>query len=427
MSSRAVPTNAIQKDSEYQEFQLLEWVWLKDDENRAKILRFNDNQTLFVGKPENINRSLQLVSFSNISKLDHDNYNSEVWYTNFESICQANDCNNIIFANFGKIRLEITLTAPFDRLLNDTFQPFRNKYSYYYWGIKRAQYLPYGQDLSDILYILKYHWHISVELSNHSLQHIINLEKLTYMNGLERGIILELPFGTELPNQQQLTLCRPIAPQFSAETVETLAEMHEKYLKQVKYPKHWGFPVNFETSPHTVEIAPDTELFDMLKNELSRTCPHKLVKAHQIINPVVFANYQRFVDMQKFSERTEHFMGEIYAYHGTAKSHAIIQHGFIYNFNTAGDYGRGNYVSLHADYSLYQFAPNSYDDIHCRHVLMCRAYIGNFMLGNNKIRGFDGIHHSTVNKLSEPSIFCCLNNAQIYPEFFLVIDFKQFS
>lgn len=397
------------------------------DEEYWRVLRFN-RKRCFVGQKvafsDDNNIIIKSVPYADIEKYKHEK-RPEVWFVDWDTIHKIDEPNNLVFGNFGRASLGVKISSPYTHLDNFILKHhFRKKFTYYYWD---NGYHPYDQKLCDIFYFLHYYCfynHVEVTLPppNDKFKYRINLDTMKQMNHNTGRVrrILEYPYGKPYNHQQ---LRAPIS-----ESIATKQQFNEKYLRNVQFPSYWyevcpNFVPDISTKPQICEIDKNSELFSQIQVTLNQTCENKLIRARCVINPQIFANYQRFVDLAKFDKRSENFMGEVYAYHGTSEIDAIVREGFKYSFNRNGDFGQGNYFSLSAEYSLQQYASRHDENApeNSRTLLMCRVFVGNYVTATFETKGAGPTFRSSVNSLHDPFIICTFDNAQSCLDFLVDI------
>jgi hypothetical protein len=122
-------------------------------------------------------------------------------------------------------------------------------------------------------------------------------------------------------------------------------------------------------------------------------------------------------------------------FHGTSEVSVdkIVAHGFnrIYGFKEVNKdantfYGKGVYFAVTSKYSVDYTSANSRGE---RHMFMCRVLVGEYCLGRKDqptpdVRRGTELFDSTVNNLTDPTIFVTYHDSQAYPEY-LVTFTKQ--
>ncbi len=102
---------------------------------------------------------------------------------------------------------------------------------------------------------------------------------------------------------------------------------------------------------------------------------------------------------------------------------------FCYLSSTAAHFGRGVYFAVEAWFS----AQDKYavpDADHRQYMFVCRVIVGEYTQGNKDMKsaplmttGTNDVYDSLVDKVSVPTIFVAMSDAQAYPEY--LITFKK--
>ncbi|KAK9402788.1 polyADP-ribose polymerase PARP10 [Crotalus adamanteus] len=153
-----------------------------------------------------------------------------------------------------------------------------------------------------------------------------------------------------------------------------------------------------------------------------------IVKLEKVMHPLLYQQYQlKKAAMEKAcGDRAV----ERILYHGTTEqsSHEIWQHGFNRSFSgkNATLYGHGVYFAVKAFLSAQdRYSPCSPDGN--KYIFVTRTLVGDYTVGNASMRApplreGDAAfrrYDSTVDNLSEPSMFVIFNDTQAYPEYLI--------
>ncbi|KAM3841398.1 protein mono-ADP-ribosyltransferase PARP10 isoform 3-T3 [Vipera latastei] len=153
-----------------------------------------------------------------------------------------------------------------------------------------------------------------------------------------------------------------------------------------------------------------------------------IVKLEKVMHPLLYQQYQ--LKKTAMEKACGHRAVERILYHGTTEqsSHEIWQHGFNRSFSgkNATHYGHGVYFAVKAFLSAQdRYSPCSPNGN--KYIFVTRTLVGDYTAGNPNMRapplreGDAALrrYDSTVDNLSEPSIFVIFNDTQAYPEYLI--------
>lgn len=344
-------------------------------------------------------------------------------------IIMKNNClNNTVSLSHDKIRVDIPQKCENCHLKLD--ERFKQKFTFYYCGETLKS---FGQPLSDILHYLYYHRVVHVNINIDNINYTLDLEKLELwqVGDYRRTKVLCTtyqfsPLKKMVKKLNKKSLC-------STSPIKT---PDETYFKQVKYPDYWKTYItlnNLKTylnnnQEFLVSLSKNSEeYFHFLTLVWKSFCDREVDHITVNINPKLFGNYQRFVNMTKYKNSNgtatatttalqRKSINEMYMFHGTShkKSQNILRHGFRSIFVSNGQYGRGMYFSTNAAYSLDRDYAKPHQGY--QYLLLCRVYVGRCVEGRCDMPPEYDLFESMCNSLKNPTIICTTDDHQVYPE-----------
>ena len=192
------------------------------------------------------------------------------------------------------------------------------------------------------------------------------------------------------------------------------------------YPSHWD-PQEVRTLGESgnlssiINLDPSGTEFKRMSEFVHNSSNAEIIRIAKIVNPMMFIRYYTWCDA--LAARTSVAdINEMFLFHGTVEDNVshIANTGFRYKFNSRANYGKGNYFSNRASYSLDPtYAPRNVDGE--RFMLIARACVGRTRVGDSSIVAPSTTFESTVNSKSNPQIFVTFDDNQTYPEFLVVV------
>ena len=231
-------------------------------------------------------------------------------------------------------------------------------------------------------------------------------------------------------------------------TADQLGPVQRAYSDAVNFMQrktlNWPFPSSWDKMQDDrvgIErflVTPGSQEYDQVESDFMRTLDRSKIQIREIERIQHARMWQGFatfrqgiLDREKGRALPDSHFERKHLFHGTDEDTVpkILMGGFKRDYagRNAVMYGRGVYFARDAKYSaarLYS-KPNANG---VQHIFMVRVVVGEFCKGNDgqprpNVRQGDLLYDSTVDDVSNPSIFVAADDAQYYPEY--LVKFTQ--
>ena len=248
-------------------------------------------------------------------------------------------------------------------------------------------------------------------------------------------------FDPRLANEVKIESCRPSSGWFPAvlcrqepELADALRSMSSNS-EYRKIPRTWKVDKEgcVQVPKGSSEWHTVSEYFkDSLEEEINylnikRVQSSSLWKIYAIQREEVM---RQFAEYPKNLENNVCWPEEKWLFHGTTAEAVphIVKRGFNRSFagRNGACFGKGSYFARDASYSTAYAAP---DKKQIQHIFICRMVVGDWSEGSNNqltpgTKPDGGLYDSTVDNVTNPTIFVAYHDAQVYPEYLVSFQLK---